>query len=101
MNHYHLSQEAEQDLEGILSYIRKNNIEAAYRWLIQLRKAMDRIATYPEIGHYRPDLTEKKIRFWPFGNYLIAYNNTEKPLKIVRIVSAYRNLETLFDEDKF
>lgn len=95
MKSYNISQKAEQDLEDILFYISQGNKENAYQWLSKIYMAMDRLAEHPKIGHMRPDLTRKDIKFWPIGKYLIAYEIRE-PIEIIRVISAHRNIRALF-----
>ena len=52
-------------------------------------------ARNPQIGHTRPDLTTKPVRFWPIYSYLIVYDPQSRPLEIVRILSGYRDIAAL------
>ena len=56
---------------------------------------MHLLAEMPAIGHTREDLTDKPVRFWPVGRYLIIYRPERRPIEIVRLVSAYRDVTAL------
>ena len=58
----------------------------------RLYSAMERLADNPHMGHFREDLTDKTVKFWPFKwHYLIIYKPVS-PLEIVRVLSGYRDL---------
>lgn len=51
----------------------------------------------PGIGHVREDLADKRHRFFPLGSYLIVYRSEAKPLQVVRILHASRDVQQLLD----
>lgn len=53
------------------------------------------LATQPELGHWRKDLTSKPVRFWFVYSYLIVYDPATRPLEVVRILSGYRDITEL------
>lgn len=53
------------------------------------------LATQPELGHRRKDLTSKPVRFWCVYSYLIVYDPATRPLEVVRILSGYRDITEL------
>ena len=89
---YYLSPAAEQDIEEVITYIAQENPAAAHTFLDSLHSAMESLADNPHMGHFREDLTDKSVRFWPFKwHYLIVYNPVS-PIEIVRVLSGYRDL---------
>jgi antitoxin ParD1/3/4/toxin ParE1/3/4 len=42
------------------------------------------------------DLDDETLRVWPVHSYLIVYRPEQKPIEIVRVVSGFRDLFTLF-----
>lgn len=56
-----------------------------------------RLAEWPGIGHERTDLADETLRVWTLQSYLIIYRPTSRPLEIVRVVSGYRDLVSLFE----
>ncbi|MCP3960281.1 MAG: type II toxin-antitoxin system RelE/ParE family toxin [bacterium] len=95
MNDFIVSPAASRDLDEIWEYIAEDSFDAADRWLDKLEKAIQLLAEMPAIGHIREDLTDKPVRFWPVGRYLIIYRGKQKPIEIVRVVSAYRDVTAL------
>lgn len=53
------------------------------------------LSDHPELGHVRPDLTSKPVRFWSVYSYLIIYDPKARPLEVVRILSGYRDIAAL------
>jgi plasmid stabilization system protein ParE len=50
------------------------------------------LAGSPQIGHRRPDLTTRSLRFHVArGQYLVAYAPDEKPLWVVAVIHGRRN----------
>jgi toxin ParE1/3/4 len=76
MKNYYLSQIAEQDVDDIVTYMAQENPAAAFKFLDALYEAMDLLASNPQLGHKREDLTDKLVHFWPFKwHYLIIYKD--------------------------
>ena len=63
MSRYAFHPEAFADLEEIWDYIAKDNIDAADRVLGDIHSALATLAGSPQIGHRRPDLTTRPLRF--------------------------------------
>jgi antitoxin ParD1/3/4/toxin ParE1/3/4 len=95
MNKFVLSQRARRDLEDIWEYIAADNLDAAERWLGEAEKAFHLLAEWPNLGHPRKDLTHKPVLFWPIGRYLIIYRGDRRPVEVVRVVSAFRDVSKL------
>jgi plasmid stabilization system protein ParE len=62
----------------------------------QFKKAFNLLASTPSAGHWRDDLTDAHVRFWPVLGYLIVYDPTTQPIGIARVLHASRDLESLF-----
>ena len=81
MSGYAFHPEAVADLDEIWEYIAENNIDAADRVLADIFSTLDILAQSPQIGHRRPDLTSRPLRFHVARHeYLIAYAPEETPL---------------------
>jgi toxin ParE1/3/4 len=91
---------ASRDLESLLDYVADNSdFEAAERLLNKINTTCYKLATFPNMGRKRDELAPA-IRSFPVENYLIFYRPTEAGVEILRVVSGYRELTTLFlDED--
>jgi plasmid stabilization system protein ParE len=95
MKRFKLAPEAARDIREIWAYIAKDSIKAARRVRREMLNACHRIARNPRVGHSREDLTDKPVLFWPVGSYLIIYNPAGKPVEIIRVVHAARDVPSL------
>lgn len=95
MTSYVLSAAARSDLRRIWAYIARDNPRAADGFEAQLMSAMESLAYMPGMGMERSDWTRKRLRFWPVDRYIIAYWPEEKPLRVARIISAYRDIRAV------
>ena len=50
------------------------------------------LANFPGAGHWGRDLTSAEVRFFPVYSYLIVYRPRTKPLEIVSILHASRDV---------
>ena len=81
MSGYAFHPDAFADLDEIWEYIAQDNIDAADRVLADIHAVLRTLAASPHIGHRRPDLTARPLRFHVARDqYLIAYAPDEKPL---------------------
>ena len=76
MSAYVLSAEVLQDLQGIWDFIASDNATAADKLEDEFFEAFEELAQRPRMGHTRSDLSERDVRFWPVGSYLIVYRST-------------------------
>jgi plasmid stabilization system protein ParE len=90
-----LTPRAALDVNDAWNYIAEDNIEAADRVLDALYNAMIKLAKNPGIGHWREDLTDKRHRFFLVYSYLIVYREETKPLQIVRVLHAGRDVQSI------
>jgi toxin ParE1/3/4 len=95
---YILTPLAQQDLIDIWDHITKDNLNAANRVLQRLELAMRKLARTPGIGHSREDLADRRQRFFLVYSYLIVYRPETKPLQIVRVVHAARDIQALLED---
>ena len=79
------------DIFEIWRFISKDNIEAANRVENEIWDAFAELAKFPEMGHERPALTSRALRFWLVRTYLIAYAPDERPLLIIAVLHGKRN----------
>lgn len=91
-----LSPEAALDLVQIWRYIKKySDLEMADEVESVIREKIVYLAKSPGGGHWRKDLTDEQVKFFPIYSYLIVYRFDTKPLQIVAIVHGGRDLEQL------
>jgi plasmid stabilization system protein ParE len=87
---YILAPQAARDLVEIGSYIRKeSNRETADRVESVIRSKFLYLASFPNGGHSRHDLTSADVRFFSVYSYLIVCRPETKPLQIVAILHAH------------
>lgn len=92
MNHYVLRKKVRQELDEIWEYIARDDADAADRWIYKLRDSFRMLAENPRVGHTRKDLTDKKVRFWPVGKYIIIYRIQADDILIVAITQGARDI---------
>jgi toxin ParE1/3/4 len=76
-------------------YIANDNIEAADRVVEALEDAMFKLAKNPGMGHWREELTDKRHRFFLVYSYLVVYRHETKPLQIIRVLHASRDVQSI------
>ena len=96
MKRFILTPRARQDVNDIWDYIANDNIEAADRVLDALDNAMFKLAKNPGIGHRRDELADKRHRFLLVYSYLIVYRHETKPVQIIRVLHAARDVQSIF-----
>lgn len=63
--------------------------------LREIAAAFRSLASKPGIGHFRDDLTDEPVKFWPVFSYLIIYDPTTRPVGVARVLHASRDLEAM------
>ena len=92
MSRYAFHPDAFGDLDEIWEYIAQDNIDAADRVLADIHSTLSTLAELPQVGHRRPDLTTRPLRFHVARDeYLIAYAPAEKPLWVLAVFHGRRN----------
>jgi antitoxin ParD1/3/4/toxin ParE1/3/4 len=80
---YVLAPEAAHDLVQIWRYIKKNaSIEMADRVESVVREKIVYLAGRPRGGHWRKDLTDEPVKFFPVYSYLIVYRPRRVPCRL-------------------
>lgn len=96
---YILAPEAAHDLIQIWRYIKKqSNAETADRVESAIRERIAFLAANPGAGHWRKDLTEQPVKFFPVYSYLIVYRPEKRPLQIVSILHGRRDVERILKQ---
>jgi plasmid stabilization system protein ParE len=91
MSGFVLHPEAFADVEEIWEYIAADSLDAADRVREEIYDAIQSLVPFPYIGHSRPDLTARPLRFQNVRDYVIAYAPDEKPLAIIAVLHGRRN----------
>lgn len=98
MARFRLTEPAEQDLLSLAAFISGEDDSAAERVVDAIESALRGLAEMPRKGHLRPDLTEDpSLRFWSVYSWFIVYRPRSKPLEVVRILHASRDVESELD----
>ena len=79
------------DLGEIWEYLASESLDAADRVREEIYEAIQSLVPFPYVGHARPDLTSRPLRFHVVREYVIAYAPDEKPLVVVSILHGRRN----------
>jgi toxin ParE1/3/4 len=96
---FYLTQPAIQDIEAIADYIAdQTGLQQAERFLSKLDAKFARITQFPDLGRPRNEILPE-LRSLAMESYLILYTTTESRVDILRVVSGYRDLTSLFADD--
>ena len=95
MTRFVLTSQAAQDLSDIWDHIAADNAGAADRVLADLERAMQKLARSPKIGHLREELADRRHRFFLVFSYLIVYRAGTKPLEVIRVLHASRDVQSI------
>ncbi|MBD2203350.1 type II toxin-antitoxin system RelE/ParE family toxin [Calothrix sp. FACHB-1219] len=97
MSIYIISPEAIQDLDEISEYFASRNLDAGDRFVNSFAEKCQNLVKYPNMGRSYADI-ETSLRGIPLDGYIILYRAIADGVEIVRVVSGYRNLKSMFSE---
>ncbi|MGA2882580.1 MAG: type II toxin-antitoxin system RelE/ParE family toxin [Bryobacteraceae bacterium] len=96
---YVLAPEAALDLVQIWLYIKNNaSLETANRVESVIREKIAYLARRPGAGHWRKDLTDESVKFFPIYSFLIVYRPERKPLQVVALLHGRRDVEQVLKD---
>ncbi|AFY80650.1 type II toxin-antitoxin system RelE/ParE family toxin [Oscillatoria acuminata] len=101
MSVYILSDAAFHDITEIATYLEQLSPAVAVRLIDKIIEQCQRLADFPNMGR-RWDQISPPLRSFPVEDYLIFYRGIADGIEVVRVVSGYRDLRTIFewlDED--
>ncbi|MBD2140902.1 type II toxin-antitoxin system RelE/ParE family toxin [Anabaena sp. FACHB-1250] len=90
-----ISPEASRDLSEIIDYFVTRNIDAGERFVDEFEKRCQYLANFPNMGRSYENI-RFDLRGVPLDGYVILYRVINGGIEIVRVVSGYRDLESLF-----
>jgi antitoxin ParD1/3/4/toxin ParE1/3/4 len=97
---YVLSPESKDDLREIRDYLASQGGRCLARYVLQeITVAFRLLASHPEAGHFRRDLTPLPVKFWSVFSYLIVYDPAARPLAIVRVLHGRQDVAAILDRD--
>ncbi|WP_375473384.1 type II toxin-antitoxin system RelE/ParE family toxin [uncultured Nostoc sp.] len=94
---YFIAKEASQDLDEILDYFLVRNINAGERFIQGFNKKCQNITQFPNIGRSYANF-DPSLRGIPLDGYIIFYRVFEDSVVIVRVISGYRDLKSIFTD---
>jgi len=93
---FRLTPQAGRDLDEIVAYLAQDSPAAADRVIVRLLDACRAISQSPGIGHLRPDLTDRPVRFFTVRRrHTIVYREGPDGIDVLRIFSARRDVANL------
>ncbi len=99
MSKYSLSQEAIHDLDEISSYFAKVSIEAGERFVKRFADKCRNLIKFPSMGRSYSEIMPS-LRGVPLEGYIILYQVKGEEIEVVRVVSGYRDLDSLVSNDE-
>jgi len=96
---YVLAPEAALDLVQIWRYIKKqSSVEMADHVESVIRERLAFLTANPGAGHWRKNLTEQAVKFFPVYSYLIVYRPETTPLQVVSVLHGRRDVAQLLTD---
>lgn len=95
---FRLTPSAEEHVGDIVGFIATDNEDAAVRVRHALYSAFDLLASRPDIGHAREDLTNRPLKFWSVYSYLVVYDPASDPLSIIAVLHGARDVAHVLKE---
>ncbi len=95
---YDVSAEAQNDLFEIWRRIAEDSVELANRIEVEFYELFASLGRMPGQGHAREDLTKRHVRFFPFYSFLVVYQPDVKPIRIMAVLRAKRNVKRILRE---
>jgi toxin ParE1/3/4 len=97
MSRYIISAAASQDLDEISDYFLSRSLEAGDRFVNAFEQKCQNLVKFPNMGRSYADI-EPSLRGVPLEGYIILYRVLSDGVEIVRVVSGYQDLSSLFSE---
>jgi plasmid stabilization system protein ParE len=95
-----LTAAARLDLLQLWNYVADSSgVGDADRVLSDMETALNFVAERPNCGHKRGDLTRRPLLFYRVHSFLIVYQAGRKPLRIIRILHAARDISSLLADN--
>jgi plasmid stabilization system protein ParE len=98
---FQLTPRAISDLDDIWDYIAEDNVDAANRVESAIISACNSLARHPLLGSKRSEITPLPVRFWTvtkFPNFIVVYRPDTRPLQVIAVLHAKRDLKPLLEE---
>ena len=86
---------AREDVLSIQRYLAAESVEISGRVGGAPEEAFEGLARAPGLGHFREDLADRRHKFFRVFRYLVIYRWESRPLEIVRVLHASRDVEAI------
>jgi toxin ParE1/3/4 len=94
-----LAPQAALDLHEIWRHIGEStSITIADRVESDILETIAFLSATPGAGHWRRDLTEENVRFFPVYSYLVVYRPDRSPLQIAAVLHGRRDVERILKD---
>ena len=93
-----ITQNAENDLDEIISYISRNNPQTALKILKKLQDRIQTLDHFPYKGGYVPELLQKNIKDYRQlieSPWRIIYKVEDKIVNILTVIDSRRNIQDI------
>jgi plasmid stabilization system protein ParE len=88
-------------LEDIWDFVSLDSASAAGQLEDEFFHDFEKLSRHPGMGHTRRDLTERDVRFWPIGAYLIVYRKRPESLQVLGILHGSRDIPEVIRKREF
>jgi toxin ParE1/3/4 len=85
-------------LSNLALHQETKQVEMADRVESVIRDKIVSLAMSPDAGHWRKNLTDEGVKFFPVYSYLIVYRPETTPLQVVSILHGRRDVEQLLKD---
>ena len=98
MSQFSISPDASRDLKEIIDYFTAQNVEAGENFVNEFENKCKYLTRFPQIGRSYSEIAPN-LRGLPLMKYIILYQVINDRITILRVVSGYRNLPSLFVDE--
>jgi toxin ParE1/3/4 len=96
---FRLTPPAIEDLKSIADHFAESSdLDQADRFLRKIDQKLSLITKFPNLGKARPEVLPG-LRSLPLDSYLLLYTVSDQCVEILRVVSGYRDLQALFEDN--
>ncbi|MBE9078912.1 type II toxin-antitoxin system RelE/ParE family toxin [Romeria aff. gracilis LEGE 07310] len=92
-----IARAASQDLDDIIDYFLSRNVDAGDRFIQSFNRKCQQLAQFPHTGRSYTEIMPE-LRGMPLQGYIIFYQVTDEAITILRVLSGYRDLRSVFLE---
>ena len=95
---YEISAEAQNDLFAIWQHIAEDCVELADRIDGEFHDLFESLGRMPGQGHVRKDITRRPVLFFPLYSFIIIYQPSVTPIRILAVFRGRRDVGRLLSD---